>query len=125
MALLGNDLWVGGWFSRLGAGQAEAIARWTEDAPAPTLGTGSITSWPNPARERMDFRFALPRAGRATLTLYDLHGAKVATLVDEDLPVGPVARSWSIPPTHVPAGIYFAHLEAPGVSLSSKVVVAR
>lgn len=126
MASLGNDLWVGGWFSRLQGGQAEAIARWTlEDAPGPTVVAGSMSSWPNPARERILFRIALPRAGRATLTLYDLHGAKVATLVDEDLPVGPVERSWSIPSTRVPTGIYFARLEAPGISFSSKVVVAR
>ncbi|HET9327778.1 MAG TPA: T9SS type A sorting domain-containing protein [Candidatus Eisenbacteria bacterium] len=125
MASLGKDLWVGGWFTRLGRGQAEAVARWTSAAAAGPVRAGSITAWPNPARERTAFRFSLPRAGRVTLDIYDLHGAKVATLVDEELPGGPVERSWSIPKGRVPAGIYFARLEGPGVSWSAKVVVAR
>ena len=126
MASLGKDLWVGGWFTRHEKGQAEAVARWTSVAgPPPSVAGGPLRPWPNPAKERTSFRFSLPRAGRVTLNIYDLHGAKVATLVDEDLPGGPVERSWSIPKGRVPAGIYFARLEGPGVSWSAKVVVAR
>jgi hypothetical protein len=126
MAALGNDLWVGGWFRNIEQGQSEALARWsfTTDVPGPPVAL-SISTWPSPAHDRLSFRLTLPREGRVSITLHDLAGARIATLVDEPLPAGYSERSWAIPADRVPAGVYFARAEGPGVSWSGKVVVVR
>ncbi len=45
-------------------------------------------SFPNPAREQAVIEFTLPRAGRATVTIYNQLGQEVRTLVDKELPAG-------------------------------------
>ncbi len=49
---------------------------------------------PNPFSARTEFRFQLPRAGRATLGVYDVAGRLVAMLVDRELAAGPHAVTW-------------------------------
>jgi len=129
LAASGSDLFVGGWFKRLGQAQAEGIARWSFVSlypdPGPPPAALSISAWPSPVRDRLSFRLTLPQAGRVSITLHDLAGARIATAVDEVLPAGYSERSWAIPTHRVPAGVYFARAQGPGVTWSGRVVVVR
>jgi trimeric autotransporter adhesin len=126
LAALGSDLYAGGAFSRTMQGQAEAIARWSFERETVAPGISRFDPpWPMPARDQVAFRFTMPREGRARILLFDLSGALVATPLDEALPAGTHQRSWSIPRGRVPAGVYFAKLELPGESRSTKLVVTR
>jgi hypothetical protein len=38
--------------------------------------------------------FTLPRAGRVTLDVFDVRGARIRRVLDETLPAGPSAKAW-------------------------------
>lgn len=70
---------------------------------------------PNPSNPRTSFGFSLPQAVRASLVVYDVRGARVATLVDADLPAGEQGAQWGGTNERgesVPSGVYFCRLVA-------------
>jgi hypothetical protein len=70
---------------------------------------------PNPSNPRTSFGFSLPQAGRALLVVYDVRGARVATLVDAELPAGEQGAQWSGTNERgeaMPSGVYFCRLVA-------------
>ncbi len=83
---------------------------------------------PNPFNPRTTFNFSLPTAGRAEMAIYDVRGARVAMVVDAELPAGEQSGEWSgldsrgVP---VPSGVYFARLTTPAGVRTVKVTVAR
>lgn len=83
---------------------------------------------PNPFNPRTSFGFSLARAGRAVLAIYDVRGARVATLIDADLPAGEHAVAWSgqgSSGTPMPSGVYFAWLQTRLGARTVKVTLAR
>ena len=86
--------------------------------PAPVLGAPPLppsrvtfTVGPNPVRTTTHFKFALGSAGWARLTIVDLAGREVATMVDGPLEAGPHDLHWA---ARCAPGIYFARLQADG-----------
>lgn len=85
-------------------------------------------STPNPARGTSSISWSLPRAGQARLTVYDLSGARVRTLVDGPLPAGQGSATWygdDERGQRVRAGAYFYSLEFEGQRLSRRMVIVR
>jgi hypothetical protein len=76
---------------------------------------------PSPVRRAAQVGFALPSSGRVRLTVFDLAGRSIATLVDGDLPAGRHEVPWR--PDSGP-GLYFLRLETPGQTRMLKAVVA-
>lgn len=78
----------------------------------------------NPALDRPGFRFALPRAAHVRITVHDVSGRRVATIVDGAFEAGVHVAWWTGgvagPP---PSGVYFARMEADGRSLQQRVVI--
>ncbi len=73
------------------------------------------------------FRFAVPRAGRATLTLYNLRGERVAIVFSGDV-TGEAAAIWNQRDetgAPVASGLYLARLNGPDAELSLKLLVVR
>ena len=88
--------------------------------PAPVLGAPpphpsrvALTVGPNPVQTTTHFKFALGSAGWARLTIIDLAGREVATVVDGPLGAGPHDLPWAWP---CAPGVYFARLQADGVN---------
>ena len=77
---------------------------------------------PSPVRRVAQVGFALPASGRVRLTVFDLAGRNVATLVDGELPAGRHEVPWR--PDSDP-GLYFLRLETPGQARMLKAIVAR
>ena len=67
----------------------------------------------NPVQTTARFKFALGSAGRVRLTIIDLAGREVATVMDGPLGAGPHDLHWA--PRCAP-GVYFARLQADGVN---------
>jgi len=65
-------------------------------------------SVPNPARERAMIEFTLPRAGMATVTIYNQLGQAVRTLIDGELPAGKHAVRFDA--AGLASGAYFYRL---------------
>jgi hypothetical protein len=76
-------------------------------------------SRPNPARGTAVIAFDLSEDADVTLTIYDLSGRKVTTLVDETLPAGAYER----PVSGLAPGVYVYRLEAGEFSGVRKMVV--
>lgn len=70
---------------------------------------------PNPFRTQTTLRFTLPEATSVTLSVYDVVGRKVATLVEDTLPAGPHEVVWQARASNgraLASGVYLVRLEA-------------
>ena len=80
-----------------------------EDAPAPAA-FAVEQNFPNPFNPVTTIRFALPQAARTTVTVFDVRGRLVKTLVDAELAAAQHAVQWrgdDAGGRAVSAGIYF------------------
>jgi beta-propeller uncharacterized protein DUF5122 len=136
LAAYGDAVYAGGGFSRMGlsavnglAAISPAIAIKYKRAlplsvdPVPQ-GLVTCSVQPNPIQALGLVRFRLPVAATVSLTVYDLQGRCVGTLLNHEArPAGeyPVAvrtEGW-------PEGTYFMRLEAGGLATTEKFVVVR
>jgi hypothetical protein len=122
----GNTLYVGGGFARAGGLPAAGLAAFTlpqKAAPVPRSFT-LAQCVPNPARSSATIQFALPAAATVTLSVYDLQGRRIASLLDHavedagphDVPVR--TDGWK-------PGVYLYRLDAGPWSATRKMVVVR
>jgi hypothetical protein len=84
---------------------------------------------PNPFGASTEIAFGVP-AGRerVSLTVYNVAGRRVRTLVDGELDAGPHSAAWDGTDSRghrVAPGIYFCRLESASESLTRKMVVLR
>lgn len=85
-------------------------------------------SRPNPTAGPTAIAFTLPRAGHARLTVYDLAGARVRTLLDGERAAGESSITWDGRDERgavVRAGAYFYRLEFGGQTLNQRLVMMR
>ncbi|OGD71522.1 MAG: hypothetical protein A2Y64_03535 [Candidatus Coatesbacteria bacterium RBG_13_66_14] len=113
------------WLETLDAqGVVERFGPTTEVRLEPeALVFGLDTPYPQPADGRVHLDFTLPADGRAVLTVYDLAGRRVATLVDAELTAGRHEISWSC--AEIPSGVYLVRLETSEGSLTNRLVIGR
>jgi len=125
----GQTLLVGGGFDRISESLASNVAAISFGNPPPPL-TPPPSSvlfaglMPNPVRGAATVRFSLPRAGPVTLTVFDLQGRRVESLLDHALrPAG--ANNVALGVEGWREGFYFCRLQAGGTSVTRKFVVLR
>jgi len=84
---------------------------------------------PNPFGERLLLHYGLPVSSHVRLSVFDLQGRRVATVVDGVQPAGWHSAVWNgndVAGRLVASGMYFARLEAAGGGTQvRKIVVAR
>lgn len=80
-------------------------------------------NFPNPFNPSTDIRYDLPHGTHVRLTVFDLLGRKVATLVDAHEEAGP--KSVRFDAGSVPSGIYFYRLEAGTFTGNKKMLLLR
>ncbi len=125
---VGNTLYIGGGFQRIGDIPAATLAAITFGTPP---GPEPVPTWlalapiaPNPLHSEGTIRFALPAAGPVNLAVYDVQGRRVASLLNHSVltagvhNIGLRAGGWR-------EGFYFCRLEAGGVAATQKFVVLR
>ncbi len=100
------------------------------DVPAngPPAALRLLPAHPNPMRAGATMRFAMPEAGRVRLALYDVTGARCRTLVDGERAAGEHLVPYDgrdDAGQALPAGVYFARLDAGRASCTQRVVVVR
>jgi len=83
---------------------------------------------PNPSQGPTRLDYALPKAGLADVTVYDVTGRRVATLAHGEQDAGPHSATWDgrlADGRVAPAGVYRAVLETPAGRLSRPIVLTH
>ena len=112
-----NDIYAKRFF---GNGSVSTTGVETGRLDAPHL---SLAAGPNPARDLVQLRFALPRAGLVRLELFGLAGERVALLADGVLAAGEHSRSWN--GSLLAPGVYHARLVTADGTATAKFVRVR
>ena len=98
-----------------------------DDERAPSrLALGA--AYPNPFNPKTTIHFDLPRTGRVELTVFDVMGRKVATLVNGELPSGRHQVAWlgrDGGGRQVASGLYFYRLISEGQTLTRKMTLLK
>ena len=80
-------------------------------------------NYPNPFNPATEVRYELPVQSRVLLTVHDLLGREVATLVDGVIPAGRYTARWDA--SAAPSGIYFYRLTAGSFIGARKMALIR
>lgn len=93
---------------------------------APGVALRFLPPRPNPARSSVELAWDLPREAPVELSVHDLAGRRVATLVDGLLGAGHHQVRW-MPQAErgrsVPAGLYFVRFRTPGLQRLERVIL--
>jgi hypothetical protein len=88
----------------------------------------SMSAAPNPFNPATEISFAIPTSGQAKIAIYDAHGARVHTLLDESLSAGWHQRVWNGRDDRgksVASGVYFARVVHSSGSKEQKLVLLK
>lgn len=116
-----GNLYVGS-FSDLKAykgGKAVSVP----DKPALPEQVNLRQNFPNPFNPRTKITFSLPRAAEVKLTVYDLLGHRIATLVDGKRQAG--QHSLTFDASKLSSGVYIYRLKSVGFSKSRKMLLLK
>ena len=83
----------------------------------------AMCAFPNPFNPTTTISFALPRAGRVTIAVFDLLGREVEMLTDATYPAG--EHRISFDGSHLPSGLYFARLESGPFTATQKLLLLK
>lgn len=83
----------------------------------------SLSAYPNPFNPQTTLTFAVQRAGRVQLSVYDVTGRLVKTLADEMLTAGKYSRRFD--GSGLSSGVYFVRLNASGSMTTQKIVLMK
>ena len=85
-------------------------------------------NYPNPFNPSTTIAFSLPQASPVTLSIYDINGRKVQTLVDNAVPAGNHEVVWDGRDKNgaeVSSGIYFYRIQAKNFVKEQKMILMR
>ncbi|NQT33638.1 T9SS type A sorting domain-containing protein [bacterium] len=83
----------------------------------------NVTAFPNPFNSSTTIRFELPHTSQVSITLTDLTGRRIATLLDDRLTAGNHHLTWDA--KDYPAGMYLCKMRADGFSRTKKLVLVK
>jgi hypothetical protein len=107
------------------------IAQYAEsptDVRTPLRHTEALWAAPNPFNPLTVLHFDLAQRGHVRLDIYDVRGARVATLVDRDMHPGAFTSTWRGVDDRgnaVSSGVYYARLSAGVTQTTTKLVLLK
>jgi hypothetical protein len=99
---------------------AKGLTAMLDELP-PEFALGS--NYPNPFNPETTIPIALPEAAHVTVTVFDILGREVATLMDETYEAGVYELRWEA--GTMPAGIYFIRMRAAGKEFLRSVMLMK
>lgn len=109
----------------VGMGPAAALSE-TEQGVARTFELEQ--NYPNPFNPTTKIRFSLNQGGQVDLTIFDILGRKVVTIIDEVTSVGVHEVEWNsrnAAGLRVPSGVYFYRLRSQEGVLTKKMLLVK
>lgn len=122
----GSTLYVGGHFGAMSLLPCHGLAALSipVDPTPPPAPFALAQNFPNPASDGTTFRFTLPAALVAKLSIYDIQGRRVATPVQREvLQAG--EHDIPVPLGALRPGLYLYRLEAQGMTATRKMLIVR
>jgi hypothetical protein len=83
----------------------------------------SLSAYPNPFNPITQLEYEVPSSGLVSLTIYDLTGRRVQTLIDQVMSTG--QYRYSFDGSRLPSGVYFARLQGKGYSKTQKLMLLK
>ena len=80
-------------------------------------------NYPNPFNPSTTISFAVPMSQKATITIFDITGKKVSTLIDGVVPAG--TNSFQFNGSGLPSGIYFYRIQVGQISEVRRMVLLK
>ncbi|NOS86545.1 MAG: T9SS type A sorting domain-containing protein [Ignavibacteria bacterium] len=80
-------------------------------------------NYPNPFNPTTNIKFAIPQTGLVKLTVFDMLGREIETLVNENLNAGTYNADWVA--ANYPSGVYFYKLTSAGYSVTKRMVLVK
>ena len=80
-------------------------------------------NYPNPFNPTTHIRFNIPETANAKLTVFNVMGEEIATLVDGVMQAGGHTVSWNA--ASMPTGVYFYQLESGNFSQTKKLLLVK
>jgi hypothetical protein len=80
-------------------------------------------NYPNPFNPRTVITYVLPASARTTLTIADVLGRTITTLVDDEKPAGMHILTWNA--AGLSSGVYFLQMRAGGFVETRKMLLAK
>jgi hypothetical protein len=128
-----GNVWAGGWFETAGGNPSLYVGRWGVAPPptgVPVLAPQIGFAWnvgPNPLVADTRVSLALSQASDVRLTVHDVAGRRVATLLDESMAAGSRDVTWSAQSASGPlsSGVYYLRLAVNDVVETKSVVLTR
>ena len=80
-------------------------------------------NYPNPFNPLTNMRFSVPKSGFVKLTVFDVLGRKVETLVNENLNAGTYNADWNA--LNYSSGVYFYRLDTDELSLTKTMILMK
>jgi subtilisin family serine protease len=112
----------GTWNRDWGHGKLSLADLLTSVPPLP--GISLSLSGANPSRGPVRFRYSLPSAGRARVSVLDVRGREIAVLADREHGAGHHDAVWDgSAGSRAPAGLYFIRLRSPQGDVSRRLVL--
>jgi len=85
-------------------------------------------NYPNPFNPNTEIKFDIPVRSHVTLTVYNVLGQRVTTLVDKEMPPGSYVADWNSTSDNgkeVTSGVYFYKLEADDFIQTKKMLLLK
>lgn len=87
------------------------------------LGFMLFQNYPNPFNPLTTFSYSIPQNEFVTLKVYDVLSNEIATLVNEEKPVGTYELTWYA--ENLPSGVYFYRIQAGSFAETKKMVFMK
>ena len=113
------------WFDNISVVDPLAAAVIPPPFPPPRL-SDLEQNYPNPFNPSTEIRYQLGKGGTVEVTVYDVAGRKVRTLVDLEQPPGAYAVTWdgrTDNGSRTSAGMYFCRMKAPDIIRTVKMIL--
>lgn len=87
-----------------------------------------LKNYPNPFNNATEIRYGIPKLGHVTLSIFDMKGRKVKTLVNEKKNVGYYSIKWNGKDKYhmlVPSGVYICQMNMADFTQSIKIALVK
>lgn len=111
----------------LGEGGERSLAAGDEDTAAPALLAG-LRAMPNPFNPLTELRFTLPADGEVSLTIVDVRGRAVRTLISSAMVAGEHGVIWNGRDDRgraQPSGVYLALMESGSLRMTQRLTLVQ